>query len=146
MSRGARGDPTVPVGCAPSPLQKRAWRFMTDSKTAGWGCGTSADFITCDSEMTKGATKLARISMTCGHPFGVFGLGCPRLLAQYPEGSPKSSVQARKTAAGMEISLFAVPSKVRRTMNWPTAAVLIAIIFALMVVSSTFIAGRFSKK
>jgi hypothetical protein len=31
-------------------------------------------------------------------------------------------------------------------MGWPTAAVLIAIVFAVMVVLSTYLAGRFSKK
>jgi hypothetical protein len=31
-------------------------------------------------------------------------------------------------------------------MGWPTAAVIIAIVFAVMVVLSTFIAGRYSKK
>jgi hypothetical protein len=31
-------------------------------------------------------------------------------------------------------------------MDWPTAAVLIAIVIAVMVVLSTFIAGRFPNK
>jgi hypothetical protein len=31
-------------------------------------------------------------------------------------------------------------------MDWPTAAVLISIVVAVMVVLSTYIAGRFSKK
>jgi len=31
-------------------------------------------------------------------------------------------------------------------MNWPTAAVLIAVIVAIMVIASTYIAGRSSKK
>ena len=31
-------------------------------------------------------------------------------------------------------------------MDWPTAAVLIAVVFAIMVVLATYIAGRYSKK
>jgi|GEM_PF-6107897 len=31
-------------------------------------------------------------------------------------------------------------------MDWPTAAILIALIFALMVVSSTYLVGRSTKK
>jgi hypothetical protein len=31
-------------------------------------------------------------------------------------------------------------------MDWPTAAVIIAIVFAIMVVLATYIAGRSSKK
>jgi hypothetical protein len=31
-------------------------------------------------------------------------------------------------------------------MDWPTAAVLIAIVIAIMVVLATYIAGRYSKK
>lgn len=30
-------------------------------------------------------------------------------------------------------------------MDWPTAAVLIAVVIALMAVATTYIAGRFSK-
>lgn len=30
-------------------------------------------------------------------------------------------------------------------MDWPTAAVLIAVIIAVMAIASTYIAGRFSK-
>jgi len=49
-------------------------------------------------------------------------------------------------AAALDVSLSAALPRERHVMNWPTAAVLIAVIFALMVVSSTFIASRFSKK
>jgi hypothetical protein len=31
-------------------------------------------------------------------------------------------------------------------MDWPTAAVLIAVIIAVMAISTTYIAGRYSKK
>ena len=31
-------------------------------------------------------------------------------------------------------------------MDWPTAVVLIAVVIAVMVVLSTYIAGRYSKK
>ncbi len=31
-------------------------------------------------------------------------------------------------------------------MSWPTAAVLIAVVFAVMVVFSTYLTGRFSRK
>lgn len=34
----------------------------------------------------------------------------------------------------------------RSVMDWPTAAVLISVVIAAMVVLSTYLAGRFSKK
>jgi hypothetical protein len=53
--------------------------------------------------------------------------------------------EGSETAAALDVSLSATPAERKACHELAAAAVLIAVIFALMVVSSTFIASRFSK-